>query len=99
MPSICELWTQCARKAQGVVDAPCLCPPPPSLPCLGCPRKRARVMLVLASVPKSLETSRPGLSCLSQTMPAQGHVLCPWELGPIPGTWAGWWEREGKVQA
>lgn len=44
--------------------------------------------------PKSLAISRSGRSCLSETMPAQGQILCPWELGSIPGAWARWWEGE-----
>lgn len=59
-----------------------LCPSPlsPSLLCPGDLREHAQTVLTLAPVPKSLKTSRPGLSFLSQVMLAQGHIL-------LMGTW------------
>ena len=88
MPPTYETGPPCISKAQYTVGIPCLCTPPPFLLNLGGLRKQAWVMFALALVPKSLATSRPGLSCLSQTMPAQGQILCPWDLESIPGPWA-----------
>ena len=85
MPPTCATWPSCVPTAR---EQLVLCASghlyPPSLS--GGLRMQVWVAWALALVPKALGTSRPALGCLSRTTPAQRQILCPWELGSIPGT-------------